>query len=141
MLSSISSSSGTDSNPSSPPNGSLKGSLRTADQHLSLTEDLLLDTKKVELDGYGLSLGEVVAVGRNGVEAKISDDEGIKGRIEESVEFLRTKVSFLPLLSCIQNKGSVRVVDAPGFEKIFEIQPAIGRWTREAPVLPGMVLS
>lgn len=103
MLSSISSSSGTDSTPSSPPNGSLKGSNRS-EQHLSLTEDLLHDTKKVELDGYVLSLGEVVAVGRNGVEAAISDDEGIKGRIEESVEFLRTKVSSYRFLSVSESK-------------------------------------
>lgn len=65
----------------------------TTDEHLSLAADLLAFTKSVKIDGYGLTLGEVVAVARDYKDVGIDENPAISGRIADSVEFLKSKVS------------------------------------------------
>jgi phenylalanine ammonia-lyase len=52
----------------------------------------------VQVDGYTLTLGDVVAVARNGRACEMSADGRIKERIDQSVAFLKSKVSPHPLL-------------------------------------------
>lgn len=67
-----------------------------ADEQLLLASQLLDEDApgaKVALTGFRLTLGEVVAAARRGKEVVIDDAPAIKNRIDESVAFLKSKVS------------------------------------------------
>lgn len=53
------------------------------------------DDTVVLLDGYRLSLGDVVAAARRHKKVRIDEQPAIKARIDESVEYLKSKVSSL----------------------------------------------
>lgn len=94
LLNSISTSS-SKSNLAERPSSPIDSSSRNS-QHIALAEDILSPGDgPVKLTGYSLTLAEVVAVARGGKEVVISDDNLIRKRIDDSVEFLKSKVSTL----------------------------------------------
>lgn len=87
---------GSESTHSTPPlSPHLKATTSTSEEHLALAADLLSFTKSVKIDGYGLTLGEVVAVARDYKDVAIDANPAISGRISDSVDFLKSKVSLL----------------------------------------------
>jgi phenylalanine ammonia-lyase len=78
---------------------SLHAAVNQHDEQLLLATQLLDSTAStkaesvVALDGFKLTLGEVVAAARHHKRVKIDDAPAIKARIDESVDFLRSKVS------------------------------------------------
>lgn len=64
------------------------------EQQLDLAAGLVTSAKVVKLDGYTLSLAEVVAVARNQRPCVIDSHPAIKARIDDSVEFLKSKVRY-----------------------------------------------
>ncbi|KAM0793291.1 hypothetical protein ACM66B_000751 [Microbotryomycetes sp. NB124-2] len=65
-----------------------------SDDHLLLASAMLAADQSdvVVLDGYKLTLEQVVLAGRHRKQAKISDAPEIKNRIDESVEFLKSRL-------------------------------------------------
>lgn len=65
------------------------------DEQLLLASQLLdsAEDAPVALNGFRLTLGEVVAAARRNKQVKIDGAEEIKNRIDESVAFLKSKVS------------------------------------------------
>ena len=65
------------------------------DEQLLLASQLLdsAEDAPVALNGFRLTLGEVVAAARHNKAVKIDGAEEIKNRIDESVAFLKSKVS------------------------------------------------
>ena len=61
-------------------------------QQLALATTLLSQSKSVALDGYALTLGDVVAVARHNKDVSIDANPLIKDRVDESVAFLKSKV-------------------------------------------------
>lgn len=81
----------------------LHAAVSSQDEQLLLATQLLdsahVDTAKdaspVALDGWKLTLGEVVAAARFSRKVRIDDAPAIKARIDESVDFLKSKASQL----------------------------------------------
>jgi hypothetical protein len=75
-------------------NGSTNGSLlpSSSSTQFDLAADLLQDhSAGVELSGYGLTIGKVVAAARKGKEVRLGEAQEIRQRIDESVAFLQSK--------------------------------------------------
>ena len=71
-------------------NGSLLPSTSTLQSQLAA--DLLEShSNGVELTGYDLTIGKVVAAARKGKEVRLGEAEEIRTRIDESVAFLQSK--------------------------------------------------
>lgn len=92
------------------------------DEQLLLATQLLDSTTStqneasVALDGYKLTIGDVVAASRFHKKVKIDDAPAIKARIDESVDFLRSKVrstSSDPTGCRKQRDGLLTLDDAP----------------------------
>lgn len=81
-----------------PPLSPSLGAQPLADEQLLLASTLLdsaaEDAPPVALNGYRLTLGDVVATARRNREVKIDDAPAIKARVDESVAFLKSKVSY-----------------------------------------------
>ncbi|GAA5861329.1 hypothetical protein JCM1840_005336 [Sporobolomyces johnsonii] len=64
------------------------------DEQLHVAAGLLAtDGDRIELTGFGLSVGAVVEAARKGKAVKLGDDPAIRTRIEASVAFLKSKLS------------------------------------------------
>ena len=66
----------------------------TETTQLDIVERILADagaTDQIKLDGYTLSLGDVVGAARRGRSVKVADNPHIREKIDASVEFLRTQ--------------------------------------------------
>ncbi|GAA5949814.1 hypothetical protein JCM3765_007701 [Sporobolomyces pararoseus] len=76
-------------------NGTTNGSLlpSSSSSQFDLTADLLQDhSAGVELSGYGLTIGKVVAAARKGKEVRLGESQEIRQRIDDSVAFLQSKL-------------------------------------------------
>ncbi|ORY75067.1 L-Aspartase-like protein [Leucosporidium creatinivorum] len=79
-----------------PPLSPSLGATPLADEQLLLASTLLdavaEDAPPVSLNGFRLTLGDVVATARKGKKVKIDDAPAIKARVDESVAFLKSKL-------------------------------------------------
>lgn len=66
----------------------------TETTQIDIVERILADagaTDQIKLDGYTLTLGDVVGAARRGRTVKVADSPQIREKIDASVEFLRTQ--------------------------------------------------
>lgn len=75
---------------------SASGSLlpTTETTQVDLVERILADagaTDQIKLDGYTLTLGDIVGAARRGRTVNVADRPDIREKIDASVEFLRTQ--------------------------------------------------
>ena len=94
----------------------LHAAVNSHDEQLLLATQLLDSTTPkneagVALDGFKLTLGEVVAASRFKKKVKIDDAPAIKSRIDESVDFLRSKVSLQGMRSRAPCSGGLPKVN------------------------------
>lgn len=79
-----------------PPLSPSLGAQPLADEQLLLASTLLDSAAEnappVSLNGFRLTLGDVVATARRNREVRIDDAPAIKARVDESVAFLKSKV-------------------------------------------------
>ena len=82
-------------------NGNGNGNIHhDSNNHLSLASSFVTNSKaKVELNGYNLTLPQLVRVARHSTSVGIKKQE-IEGRIQESVDYLKSKVSHSTPSSC-----------------------------------------
>lgn len=80
---------------STPPLSPSLKATHVSDEHLLLASELLAESGEegIVLDGYKLTLGSVVRIGRGGEKVKIDKSGNVQQRIDESVQFLASKVS------------------------------------------------
>ncbi|GAA5981344.1 hypothetical protein JCM10908_004076 [Rhodotorula pacifica] len=94
----------------------------TETTQLDIVERILADsgaTDQIKLDGYTLTLGDVVGAARRGRTVKVADSPHIREKIDASVEFLRTQLdnSVYGVTTGFGGSADTRTEDAISLQK------------------------